>query len=163
MPSRNGDHHHPNACRRSAHQPSRRWRCCPRRRCVLDDRCLRRLWDVVHDDLGTADWIANLGITLFAIPLIILGPTSGRLQKPFRIGGAGLLAGAFFMFMYSQLPDGNWIFAFTMGHALTDALSISASGVAVAMAVPEEREAGAKDSSAQTLAGGLTAGAIGAI
>ena len=33
------------------------------------------LWDVVHDDLGTADWIANLGITLFAIPLIILGPT----------------------------------------------------------------------------------------
>ena len=126
------------------------------------------LWDVVHDDLGTADWIANLGITLFAIPLIILGPTSGRLAQnygPFRIGGAGLLAGAFFMFVYGQLPDGNWIFAFTMGHALTDALSISASGVAVAMAVPEERQAGAQGliGAAQALAAGLTAGAIGAI
>ncbi|MEM8705399.1 MAG: MFS transporter [Actinomycetota bacterium] len=126
------------------------------------------LWDVVHEDLGTADWIANLGITLFAIPLIILGPTSGRLAQnigPFRIGGAGLLAGAFFMFMYGQLPSGNWIFAFTMGHALTDALSISASGVAVAMAVPEERQAGAQGliGAAQALAGGLTAGAIGTI
>ncbi|MEO0495180.1 MAG: MFS transporter [Actinomycetota bacterium] len=126
------------------------------------------LWDVVHEDLGTADWIANLGITLFAIPLIILGPTSGRLAQnygPFRIGGAGLLAGAFFIFMYGQLPSGNWIFAFTMGHALTDALSISASGVAVAMAVPEERQAGAQGliGAAQALAGGLTAGAIGTI
>lgn len=126
------------------------------------------LWDVVHEDLGTADWIANLGITLFAIPLIILGPTSGRLAQrigPFRIGGAGLLAGAFFMFMYGQLPTGNWIFAFTMGHALTDALSISASGVAVAMAVPEERQAGAQGliGAAQALAGGLTAIAIGSI
>ena len=52
-----------------------------------------------------------------------------------------------------------------MGHALTDALSISASGVAVAMAVPEERQAGAQGliGAAQALAGGLTAGAIGAI
>ena len=52
-----------------------------------------------------------------------------------------------------------------MGHALTDALSISASGVAVAMAVPEERQAGAQGliGAAQALAAGLTAGAIGAI
>ncbi|MBV1894684.1 MAG: MFS transporter, partial [Ilumatobacteraceae bacterium] len=31
------------------------------------------LWAVVHKDLGTGDWIANLGITLFALPLVILG------------------------------------------------------------------------------------------
>ena len=32
------------------------------------------LWALVHKDLGTSEWIANLGITLFALPLIVLGP-----------------------------------------------------------------------------------------
>ena len=126
------------------------------------------LWDLVHEDLGTTDWVANLGITLFAVPLIVFGPMSGRLAQrigPFRIGGAGLLAGAFFIFMYGQLPTGNWIFAFAMGHALTDGLTISASGVAVAMAVPEERQAGAQGliGAGQALAGGISAVVVGSI
>ena len=37
------------------------------------------LWDVVHEDLNTPDWMANLGITLFAIPLVVLGPFGGSL------------------------------------------------------------------------------------
>ncbi|MCU1367064.1 MAG: putative major facilitator superfamily transporter, partial [Ilumatobacteraceae bacterium] len=37
------------------------------------------LWTLVLDDLRTADWIANLGITLFALPLIFLGSIGGRL------------------------------------------------------------------------------------
>ena len=41
------------------------------------------LWDVVHDELGTSDWIANLGITLFGLPLIFLGPLGGRLAQTF--------------------------------------------------------------------------------
>ena len=31
------------------------------------------LWAVALDDLDTAEWIANLGITLFALPLVVLG------------------------------------------------------------------------------------------
>jgi len=126
------------------------------------------LWDVVHDDLGTADWMSNLGITLFAIPLVVFGPFSGRLSQrvgPFKVGGLGLIAGAFFMSAYGQLPSGEWIFAFTMGHALTDGLTVSASGVAVAMAVPEERQSGAQGliGATQALAGGITAVVIATI
>ena len=47
------------------------------------------LWVLVLDDLDTSDWIANLGITLFALPLIFLGPLGGRLAQrigPFRVG-----------------------------------------------------------------------------
>ncbi|MGB1682549.1 MAG: hypothetical protein ACPHFO_09435, partial [Acidimicrobiales bacterium] len=54
---------------------------------------------------------------------------------------------------------------FAMFHAITDALTISASGVAVAMSVPEERQAGAQGliGAAQALTGGITAGVIGGI
>lgn len=126
------------------------------------------IWDVVHEDLGTPEWMANLGITLFAVPLIILGPTGGRLAQrvgPFRIACVGLVAGAFFIFVYGQVPSGTWIFGFAMFHAITDALTISASGVAVAMSVPEERQAGAQGliGAAQALTGGITAGVIGGI
>ncbi|HRE01293.1 MAG TPA: MFS transporter [Ilumatobacteraceae bacterium] len=46
------------------------------------------LWALVMDDLDTADWIANLGITLFSLPLIFLGSFGGRLAQrvgPFRL------------------------------------------------------------------------------
>jgi len=126
------------------------------------------LWDVVHEDLHTTDWLANLGITLFAAPLVILGPTSGRLAQnigPFRIGAAGLLAGAFFLFLYGQLPSGGWIFAFAMVHAFTDGLTIASSGVAISLAVTEERQAGAQGliGAAQSLVAGIAAPIVGAL
>lgn len=126
------------------------------------------LWDVVHEDLDTADWLANLGITLFAVPLIILGPTSGRLAQrfgPFRFGSAGILAGATFMFAYGQLPSGGWIFTFTMVHALTDAMTFASTGIAISMAVPPARQAGAQGvmGAAQSLIAAVTAGVIGAL
>ena len=126
------------------------------------------LWDVVHEDLDTATWLANLGITLFAVPLIILAPIGGRLAQrigPFRVGGAGLLIAAVFMFVYGQLPSGGWIFTVAMVHAVTDGLTIAATGIAVALAVPEERQAGAQGvmGAAQALSGGITAIVIGAI
>jgi len=126
------------------------------------------LWDVVHEDLNTPTWMANLGITLFAIPLVVLGPTGGRLAQrvgPFRVAALGLLAGAFFMFIYGQVPTGSWIFAVSLIHAVTDGLTIAASGVAVAMSVPEERQAGAQGvmGAAQALVAGITAIAIGAL
>ena len=50
------------------------------------------LWALVHKDLGTSEWIANLGITLFALPLIVLGPIGGRLSQtigPFKVATGG--------------------------------------------------------------------------
>lgn len=123
------------------------------------------LWDVVHEDLETTDWLANLGITLFAVPLVALGPASGRLAQrigPFRIGAAGLVAGAAFVFLYGQLPTGGWIFAFAMMHGVTDGITIASSGVAISMAVPEARQAGAQGlmGAAQSLTAGIAAPVI---
>jgi MFS family permease len=120
------------------------------------------LWAVVHRDLGTNVWIANLGITLFALPLIILGPFGGRLAQvhgPFRIAVFGLTIGAFFMASYGVLPTGMWIFAFAMMHAVSDGITVSSSGVAVGMVVPQERQAGAQGvlGAAQALAAGIMA------
>ena len=42
------------------------------------------LWALVHKDLGTSEWIANIGITLFALPLVVLGPIGGRLVADHR-------------------------------------------------------------------------------
>lgn len=126
------------------------------------------LWDVVHEDLDTPTWVANLGITLFALPLVVLGPTSGRLAQtvgPFRIAAAGLAFGSIFMFVYGQLATGMAIFALSLVHGITDGLTIAASGVAIAMSVPEHRQAGAQGvmGAAQSLAAGVTAIIIGGL
>ncbi len=105
------------------------------------------LWALVHKDLGTEEWIANLGITLFALPLIILGPMGGRLSQtvgPFRIATLGLLAGAMFMFLYGVMPTGGAIFAIAMIHSVSDGLTVSSTGVAVGLTVPIARQAGAQ-------------------
>ena len=120
------------------------------------------LWVLVLDDLKTADWIANIGITLFALPLVFLGSKGGRLAQrvgPFRIGTVGILAGAAFMFSYGQWTTGGLMFAVSMLHALSDGMTVSSSGVAVGMVVPQERMAGAQGllGGAQTLVGGLSA------
>jgi MFS family permease len=120
------------------------------------------LWAVVHKDLGTSEWIANLGITLFALPLIVLGPPGGRLAQvhgPFRVAVIGLSLGALFMSLYGVLPTGTWIFAVVMVHAIADGLTVSSSGVAVGMVVPEDRQAGAQGvlGAAQALSAGVMA------
>ena len=41
---------------------------------------------------GAADWIANAGIIIFALPLVFLGSYGGRLAQrvgPFRLGPLG--------------------------------------------------------------------------
>lgn len=126
------------------------------------------LWDVVHEDLDTPDLMANLGITLFAIPLIVLGPFAGRLAQqfgPFWFAAAGLGVASVFMAIYGFLPTGLWIFAFAMGHAITDGFTFSASGIAISMAVPEDRQSGAHGlmGATQALTAGIAASAIGAI
>jgi MFS family permease len=120
------------------------------------------LWVLVLDDLHTAEWIGNLGITLFALPLIFLGSVGGRLSQrvgPFRVGTIGLLLGACFIVAYGQLPTGAAMFTVSMFHALSDATTVSASGVAVGMVSPQDRQAGAQGmlGGAQTLVGGISA------
>ncbi len=120
------------------------------------------LWVLVLDDLGTADWIANLGIVLFAVPLVLFGSIGGRLAQrvgPFRVGSIGLLSASVFMFLYGQLPSGVAMFAVSMVHAVGDGLTVSASGVAVGMVAPVERQAGAQGllGGVQTLVGGIAA------
>jgi len=105
------------------------------------------LWSLVHDELGTAEWIANLGITLFALPLMFLGPWGGRLAQtfgPFKLAAIGMMAGAGFLLGYGLLPTGGLIFALAMFHAISDGVTISAAGVAAGMVVPADRQAGAQ-------------------
>lgn len=126
------------------------------------------LWALVHSDLGTTKWVANLGITLFALPLIVLGPIGGRwaqVHGPFKIAVAGLIGGAFFMTLYGLMPTGGLIFAVAMFHAVSDGFTVSSTGVAVGMTVPEERQAGAQGvlGGAQALAAGIMAVLTGAL
>jgi MFS family permease len=126
------------------------------------------LWALVHDDLGTTKWLANLGITLFALPLIVLGPIGGRWAQvygPFRVAVIGLVGGAVFMTLYGLMPTGGWIFAVAMVHAVSDGFTVSSTGVAVGMTVPEDRQAGAQGvlGGAQALAAGVMAVVTGTL
>jgi len=126
------------------------------------------LWSVALDDLDTSEWIANLGISLFALPLVIFGAIGGRLAQrvgPFRIGTLGLLLGAAFMLLYGLVPTGGVMFAVAMVHAVNDGLTVSSTGVAVGLVVPAERQAGAQGvlGGMQTLSAGLVAVIAGVI
>ena len=120
------------------------------------------LWVIVLDDLHTAEWIANIGIVMFAVPMFLLGSIGGRLAQrvgPFRVGTIGLLAGAMFLVLYGNAPSGMVIFWISMVHAIFDGLTVSSSGVAVGLVAPPERQAGAQGllGGVQTLTGGIAA------
>jgi MFS family permease len=126
------------------------------------------LWSVALDDLDASDWLANLGITMFALPLVFLGAIGGRLAQrvgPFRIGTLGLTIAAGFMALYGFLPSAGAMFAFAMVHGVSDGLTISSTGVAVGMVVPADRQAGAQGvlGGMQTLTAGIAAPIIGAL
>ena len=78
---------------------------------------------------------------------------------PFRLGPLGLLLGAVFMFLYGQLPTGIAMLSVGVVHAVCDGLTVSSTGVAVAVGAPPARQAGAQGmlGAAETLSGGITA------
>ena len=120
------------------------------------------LWVLVLSDLGTADWIANVGISIFALPLVFLAAIGGRAAQrigPFRLGSVGLLGASLFMFLYGQMPTGAAMMAVGVCHAIVDGLTVSSTGVAVGMVAPSARQAGAQGvlGAVQTLTGGITA------
>jgi MFS family permease len=118
------------------------------------------LWVLVLDDLHASDLIANVGIVVFVVPLVLLGSLGGRLAQrigPFRLGTVGLLLGAGYMFSYGQLPSGGLMLTVAIVHAFSDGLTVTSSGVAVGLTTPADRQAGAQGllGGAQTLVGGL--------
>jgi MFS family permease len=120
------------------------------------------LWAIVLDDLDASEFVANIGITIFALPLIFLGATGGKLAQrigPFRLGPLGLLVGAVFMFGYGWWPSGMLMLAFGSVHAICDGLTVASAGVAVGMAAPRERQASAQGllGATESLTGGVTA------
>ena len=126
------------------------------------------LWSLALDDLDAPEWLANLGITMFALPLVAFGAIGGRLAQrvgPFRVGTLGLLLGAGYMALYGFMPSGVAMFAVAMVHAVSDGLTVSSTGVAVGLVVSRERQAGAQGvlGGMQTLAAGITAPVIGAL
>ncbi len=120
------------------------------------------LWAIVLDDLGASDWIANVGITFFALPLVFLGSYGGRLAQrvgPFRLGPFGLILGAMFMFAYGFMPTGGAMLAIGIVHALCDGFTVSSTAVGVGMVAPRDRQASAQGmlGAAETLTAGITA------
>ncbi|MGA1746051.1 MAG: MFS transporter [Ilumatobacteraceae bacterium] len=122
------------------------------------------LWAVVLDDLGAGEWLANVGVTVFALPLIIFGEFGGRLAQrvgPFKLGPLGLGLGALYMSLYGFMPGAWAMLAVATVHAVSDGLTVSSTAVAVGMVTPDDRHAGA-----QGLLGGvqtLTAGAVAVV
>lgn len=126
------------------------------------------LWALVLDDLHASDLIANLGITLFAVPIVLFGSIGGKMAQsigPFRYGTFGLLVGAAAMFAYGHAPSGGVMLAISLVHATNDGFTVSSSGVAVGLVVPAERQASAQGllGGAETLVAGITATVIGQV
>ena len=126
------------------------------------------LWALVLDDLHASDLIANLGITLFAVPMVLFASIGGRLAQsvgPFRLGTFGLLVGAGAMFAYGHAPSGGIMLAISLVHATNDGFTVSSCGVAVGLVVPVERQASGQGllGGVETLTAGVAATAIGQI
>ena len=126
------------------------------------------LWAIVLDDLEAGELLANIGITIFALPLVFLGAYGGRLAQrigPFRLGPLGLVLGAIYMGLYGFMPTAWAMLAMAMVHSISDGLTVTSAGVAVATAAPPDRQAGAQGmlGAAETLTGGITAQLAGAL
>ena len=124
------------------------------------------LWAVVMDDLHAPTWMANVGITIFALPLILFGPIGGKFAQrygPFRLASLGLVIAACFMSSYGLLPAAWMLLGAGMFHSLSDGFTITGTGVAVGIVGPPDRQAAAQGllGGLQTLMGGLAATSAG--
>lgn len=126
------------------------------------------LWALALSDLGASTWLISLGITMFALPLIVLGALGGRLAQrfgPWRFATYGLLAASGFILSYGYAPTAIVMFVIVMAHSVTDGLTVASAGVAVGVSVPLERQAAAQGllSGLQTLSAGIAAVAAGSM
>ena len=124
------------------------------------------LWVLMMDDLDASQWIANVGISVFVLPLILLGPFGGKFVQrigPYRAGGFGIILGALFMTGYGMMPTPALMMIVFFFHSLNDGFFVTGAGVAVGTSAPLERQAGAQGllGGMETLAGGVAASFAG--
>jgi MFS family permease len=120
------------------------------------------VWSVMMDDMKAPTWVANVGISLFALPMIFLAPRGGRLTQkvgPFKASMTGLSIGAVCLVMYGTLWSPYPMLAIGIIHGIVDGLTITGGSAAVALVAPRERLASAQGlyGGLQTLTGGIAA------
>jgi MFS family permease len=124
------------------------------------------LWVLMMDDLKAAQWMANVGISVFVLPLILLGPFGGKFVQrigPYRAGSFGMILGALFMTGYGLVPTPALMMVVFFFHSTNDGFFVTGAGVAVGTSAPLERQAGAQGllGGMETLAGGVAASFAG--
>lgn len=125
------------------------------------------IWSLMMDDINAPDWVASVGITVFALPMIFLAPIGGRLTQtygPFRASLTGLSIAAVCMTLYGTLTSPYIMLGVGVVHGVIDGLTITGGSAALALVVPHRRLASAQGiyTGLITLTGGLAAGLAGA-
>lgn len=120
------------------------------------------VWSVMMDDMEAPTWVANLGISLFAFPMIFLAPRGGRLTQkvgPFKASMVGLSIGAVCLVLYGTLWSPYPMLVIGVIHGVVDGLTVTGGSAAVALVAPRERLASAQGlfGGLQTLMGGIAA------
>ena len=125
------------------------------------------VWSVMMDDMKAPTWVANLGISLFAFPMIFLAPRGGRFTQkvgPFKASMVGLSIGAVCLVMYGTLWSPYPMLVVGVIHGIVDGFTVTGGSAAVALVAPRERLASAQGlyGGLQTLTGGIAAVLAGA-
>lgn len=124
------------------------------------------LWSVMMEDINAPTWVASVGITIFALPMLFLAPYGGRMTQkigPFKASITGLSIAALFMALYGTIGSPYVMMVIGLFHGVIDGLTITGGSAAIALVAPKERLASAQGlySGLQTLMGGVTAGLAG--
>ena len=124
------------------------------------------VWSVMMADMKAPTWVANVGISMFAFPMIFLAPRGGRLTQkvgPFKASIVGLSIGAVCLVMYGTLWSPYPMLAVGIIHGVVDGLTVTGGSAAVALVAPRERLASAQGlyGGLQTLTGGIAAAIAG--
>ncbi len=124
------------------------------------------LWVIAMRDLDASRWMANIGITIFALPLVIFAAAGGRLAQrvgPFKVSSVGLGVAAIAMLLYGQVPTAIAMFVVAFLHSISDGFTMASVGVGVGLVVPAGRQAGAQGmlGGVQVLTAGVAATSVG--
>jgi len=125
------------------------------------------IWSLMMSDMSAPTWVANVGISLFALPMIFLGPRGGRMTQkvgPFKASIIGLSLGALCLVLYGTLWSPYPMLAIGIAHGIVDGLTITGGSASIAIVAPRERLASAQGlyGGLQTLTGGIAAVIAGA-
>jgi MFS family permease len=120
------------------------------------------VWSVMMDDMKAPTWVANVGISLFAFPMIFLAPRGGRFTQkvgPFKASMVGLSIGAVCLVLYGTLWSPYPMLVVGVIHGVVDGLTVTGGSAAAALVAPRERLASAQGlfGGLQTLMGGIAA------